>query len=338
MENFRNIIVIGASAGGISAVTKFVAGLSCDLNAAVLVVLHLSRRSNAGNITAAFQRHTSLVCAVATNDTEIQAGHLYLAPADHHLMVTGQGIQVNQGPLENKYRPSIDVLFRSAAVHFSNRVIGIILTGMLEDGTSGMSAVQRCGGICIVQDTAEAEYSDMPQSVLNLIRVDHQATLETMPDIICQLVNQPLPGKAEVPKELKIEAEMTEKMMSDINQLKKIADRSDFICPDCGGGLWMVRNDPMYRYRCHTGHVYTENMLYDQQAAGLEESIWVSLRMLEERRNLLMLMRSHSLQAGNQEMADANEQRADDIDRHIRRLKEFLAKLSEELGAPNISK
>jgi two-component system, chemotaxis family, protein-glutamate methylesterase/glutaminase len=332
MEDFRNIIVIGASAGGISAVAKVVEGLSNDINAAVLVVLHLSRSSNAGNIVRMFQKHTKLVCMVAEDNTVIRKGHLYLAPADHHLMITGERMRVKQGPVENKYRPSIDVLFRSAAVHFGNRVIGIILTGMLEDGTSGMSAIQRCGGICIVQDPAEAEYADMPRSVLNLLRVDHQAVLAEMPGIIYRLMDQPSPEARPVPRELQIEAELTEKMMSDINQLKKIADRSDFICPDCGGGLWAIKNDPTHRYRCHTGHVYTENMLFDQQGVGLEDSVYVSLRMLEERRNLLLLMRTHALERGDQELAAANEHRAGDINRHIIRLKELLSKLAGDLG------
>lgn len=334
MEKVKHIIVIGASAGGIAAVKQVVANLSGDIDAAVFVVLHLSRNSNAKNILAAFQKHTSLVCLVAEDETNIQRGHLYLAPADHHLMVNDEKILVNKGAHENRYRPSIDVLFRSAAVHSGNRTIGIILSGMLDDGTSGMSAIQKCGGTCIVQDPAEAEYGDMPKSVMNLIKVHYQATLMEIPVIVMQLLSQPPDAQQEIPRELMIEAELTKKMMSDVNRLKEIADRTDLICPECGGGLSAVKNDPAHRYRCYTGHVYTERLLYDEQFEGLEQSLWVSLRMLEERRNLLMLMSRHSQEAGNSDLANANEDRSKDIERHIGQLKKLLFSLSEDLGRP----
>lgn len=332
MKDFRNIIVIGASAGGIPAVNKIVAGLPENLDAAVFVVLHLSRKSNANVITAGFQKHTRLICTVASDRTEIRKGYLYLAPADHHMMLVGTEIRVNKGPHENRYRPSIDVLFRSAAVHFKSQVIAIVLTGMLDDGTSGMFAVQRCGGVCIVQDPKHAEYSDMPTSVLNVMQVDHKASLNELPFVIAEVMQQPLNEDRPVPAELKIEAELTEKMMSGINQLKGIAERSDFVCPDCGGGLWAVKNDPNHRYRCFTGHVYTERLLFDEQAVHLEESIWVSLRMMEERRNLLLLMGTRANEKENHEIALANQQRADHLNDHISRLKKFLSQLSEDLG------
>lgn len=332
MKDFKNMIVIGASAGGIAAMHKVLAGLSDQLDAVVLVVLHLGRQSNAKIIASGFQKHTTLICTVATDQAELRKGYLYLAPADHHMMVVGDKIRVNQGPHENRYRPSIDVLFRSAAVYFKSQVIAVVLTGMLDDGTSGMFAVQRCGGVCIVQDPKDSEYADMPTSVLNVMQVDHKASLREIPDVIDEVTQQPLPESRPVPVELKTEAELTERMMSGINQLKDIADRSDFVCPDCGGGLWAVKNDPNHRYRCYTGHVYTERMLYDEQAVRLEESIWVSLRMMEERRNMLLLMGTHADQKGNHEIDLANQDRAAHLNDHIKRLKEFLSKLTADLG------
>ena len=157
MDNFRNLIVIGASAGGMQAVQQLVAEFPAEMDAAVVVVLHLSSKSNPGRIAANFQKSSSLDCIEAYHGVPLQRGHLYVAPPDQQLMVRGRQLKLHQGPHENKYRPSIDVLFRSAAVHFRNRCIGIILTGLFEDGTSGMSAIKRCGGICIIQDPAEAE-------------------------------------------------------------------------------------------------------------------------------------------------------------------------------------
>jgi len=286
----KNIIVIGTSAGGISAVKKIVKGLDNMMDAAFFVVQHMARDSNAQLIIELFQKQTSLVCHVAADGMPIERGHLYLSPPNHHLILDKKQIVVTHGAHENKYRPSIDVLFRSAAVTFGNRVIGIILTGMLEDGTSGMSAIKRCGGICIVQDPDEAEYLSMPQSVLNNVAVDYQSNLVAIPERIREILEMPLPPEPGIPKELQIEADITRRMMSNIDDLKTIANRSDFVCPECGGGLWKVKNDPAHRYRCHTGHVYTEKLLQDNQRERLEESVWVSIRMLEEKVNLLKVM------------------------------------------------
>jgi two-component system, chemotaxis family, protein-glutamate methylesterase/glutaminase len=331
MEHSKHIIVIGASAGGMPAIKQLIAGVPHQADAIVFVVLHLSRNSNGHLIIQSFQKHTSLTCQVAVDGLAMNKGYLYLAPPDHHLMIKDGFMHVHQGPHENKYRPSIDVLFRSAAVGYGHSVIGIILTGLLDDGTSGMYAIKKSGGICIVQDPNDAEYGDMPQSVLNVVEVDFEASLLAIPAILMKLMAAPLPPKVPIPTELKIEAAITEKMMSDINDLKKIADHSDFVCPDCGGGLWAIKNDPTHRYRCHTGHVFTENVLHDQQSAHLEESIWVSIRLLEERRNLLLLMAKHAEEKGNHDLLASNVQRADETTKHIERLKKTLAILMEGL-------
>jgi two-component system chemotaxis response regulator CheB len=251
----RNLIVIGASAGGINAIQKVISGFSDQWDMAVVIVLHVPRRSNPDILISGFQRHTELHCQIAFDGAQLVRGNLYLAPPDHQLMVKNNTLLLTQGPHENRYRPSIDVLFRSAAVNYGHRSIGIILTGLLEDGTSGMSAIHRSGGICIIQDPREAEFSDMPSSVMHHIAVDYLDELENIPSIVRQLVESPLPPQKEIPSDLQVEAHITEKMMSHIDQLKEIADRSDFVCPDCGGGLWALKDDPNHRYRCHTGHV-----------------------------------------------------------------------------------
>ncbi|HEY0092641.1 MAG TPA: chemotaxis protein CheB, partial [Flavobacterium sp.] len=143
MQEIRNIIVIGASAGGIPAIKRMLSGLTGEMDIVVLVVLHMSRKSNSKIIVEGFQRNTSLACRVAEEGKVLKKGYLYLAPTDYHLMVKNNKLTISQGPHENKYRPSIDVMFRSVAVNYRNRVIGIILTGMLDDGTSGMVAVKK---------------------------------------------------------------------------------------------------------------------------------------------------------------------------------------------------
>lgn len=219
MNQIRNLIAIGASAGGIRAIIKVIEGFPENIDAAIMIVLHLSRKSSAEKIIEIFQRHTVLQCEVARDKMEIERGKIYLAQPEHHLLVHSHIMYINNGPEENKYRPSIDVLFRSVAVHFGNRAIGIILTGMLEDGSSGMFAIKSCGGLCLVQNPSEAEYSDMPENVLKRIEVDYMADLVEIPVIVQNILKTPLPAQTAIPNELKVEAEITEQLMSDINDV-----------------------------------------------------------------------------------------------------------------------
>jgi len=338
-SDIKNILVIGASAGGTSAISQLLSGLSPSMDIAVLVVLHVSRKSNPNIIGATFQKKTLLKCKVAQDGWPLQRGYAYIAPPEHQLMVKRNKLCLTQGTHENKYRPSIDVLFRSAAVNFGHRTIGVILTGLLEDGTSGMWAIKQCGGICIVQDPEEAQFSDMPRSVINKIKVDYIGTLEVIPDIIKLLSKKNLPEKIPVPHELRAEADITEKMMSDIIELRKIADHSDFTCPDCGGQLWKIKNDPTNRYRCHTGHVYGERLLAELQSKNIEESVWVAIRMLEEKQNLMLLMAKRNSDQEEPEAPSYHYKRIQDIELHIKHLKSLLMLLlpdmrrsDEELG------
>jgi two-component system chemotaxis response regulator CheB len=331
MDKLSYIIVIGASAGGIPAITAVCQGFPADLPAAVFVVLHMSSLSSGENLARIFQRHTYLKCKVAEDGGSIRPGHLYVAPSNHHLLL-GDGIMnLNQGTRENKYRPSIDVLFRSAAVAYRSRVIGVILTGLLEDGTSGMYAIKRCGGICVVQEPEEAQFPDMPQSVLNRLEVDYRLPVAGIPGRLAELAERPALTPPPVPRELAIEAKITANMTSTIDELKQIADKSDFICPDCGGGLYAVKNDPARRYRCYTGHVYTEHLLQNIQGLHLEESVWVSLRMLEERHNLLLRIADHAGREGLTAVSIGNKERALAMEKHIGQLKLLLSKLTEDL-------
>lgn len=327
INQVKNLIVVGASAGGIKAVTTLIEGIPESIDAAIMVVVHLSKNSNAANIAAIFQRKTALKCTVASNKMKIERGKIYIAPPGHQLLVSGESIILNQGATENRYNPSIDVLFRSAAVHCKNQTVGIILTGMLEDGTSGMYAIKSCGGICVVQDPSEAEYGDMPRNVIKKIEVDHVGSLMEIPQIIQDIVNNPLPTEVAVPNELLVEAGVTEKLIGSIDELKEIGDRSDFICPDCGGGLWEIKNDPTHRYRCHTGHVYSEKLLRELQNLKVEESVWVSIRMLNEKRNMLELLMKRHNSSGHGKVSPYRK-RIDEINEHIQRLKNLLMNLT----------
>ena len=293
MNQIRNLIAIGASAGGIRAIIKVIEGFPETIDAAIMIELHLSRKSSSQNIIEIFQRHTTLKCEVAQDMMEIEKGKIYLARPEHHLMVKNN------------------------------------LTGMLDDGNSGMYAIKSCGGLCLIQNPSQSEYSDMPLNVLRRMEVDYIADLVEIPIIVQDLLKKPLPSQIAIPNELKVEAEITEKLMSDINDLKKIAKQSDFVCPDCGGGLWQIKNDPTHRYRCYTGHVYTEKLLQYLQDLKIEESIWIAIRMIEEKRNMLQLLVSRRNGAtGNQTIFSLNKRIAE-IGEHIQRLKTLVIKLSD---------
>jgi two-component system chemotaxis response regulator CheB len=330
MHALRSVIVVGASAGGLKAVTQLVSTIPPNLDTAIFVVLHVARSSFGPTLVRHIQNVTSYECVLAADGLAIEKGHLYMALPDHHLLIKPNVMLVTKGAHENRWRPSIDVLFRSAAANFNSRAIGIILTGMLDDGTSGMGAIKSSGGVCIVQEPDEAEFEDMPQNVLNNVDVDYRLPIADMGYVLQDLLSKPQRPEAIVPQEIKVEAGITERMGSSMEDLEKLGDRSNYSCPDCGGGLWEIKNDVIPRYRCYTGHVYTEKILLEKHAEGLEESLWVSIRMLEERKNLLLMMAHRSSKAGDTNLENENHKRADTIGVHIERLKKLMITLEEE--------
>ncbi|MDB5131310.1 MAG: Protein-glutamate methylesterase [Mucilaginibacter sp.] len=333
MDELKKIVVIGASAGGYHAIADVVAALPADPEIAVFAVLHMSKDSAAAVVLHHLQLRTSLACKIAADNEPIKGGHLYLAPPDHHLMVKKGLMRVHNGPRENRWRPSIDVLFRSAAAAYGSQVIGIILSGLLDDGTSGMSAIKRSGGICIVQEPKEALFPDMPTNVLNTVDVDYRVPLADIGYIITDHLSKPPARMLPVPEDVRIEAEITERMVSSMDELKKIGTHSNFSCPDCGGGLWKMSSDGVHRYRCYTGHVYTERLLNDKQREELEASLWVSIRILEERKNLLTIMAGHELEAGHTPESVETKKRAGEVDVHINRLKSVLHAMDKPASA-----
>jgi two-component system, chemotaxis family, protein-glutamate methylesterase/glutaminase len=330
MANPDRIIVIGASAGGYQPVVELISKLPAEINAAVFVVLHMTRLSLGNMFLQRIQEKTKLTCVIPKDQTEIKRGHVYIAAPDFHMMVKDTSISISKGPYENRWRPSIDALLRSAAASHTNKVIGVILSGLLDDGTSGMAAIKRTGGITIVQEPKEAEFSDMPNNVINNVEVDYRVTLADIPYVIADLLAQSsLPEEKEIPLDVKIEAEIAERALINIDNLKEIAEQSLFVCPDCGGGLWAIKGDNVHRYRCHTGHVYTEKILLEKQGEALEESLWISIRMLEERRNLLMTVAEHERERFPQEAVDKHV-RSEELRTHIERLKNMLSLISAE--------
>lgn len=319
----NNVIVIGASAGGINAVSRLVAGFDKDFDAAVFIVIHVSANSLTEVILSQIQKQTFLKCVIPKDGEKIINKVIYLAPADHHMMIDKHKILIRKGAYDNHWRPSIDVLFRSAAAAYDSCVTGIILTGLLDDGTSGMSAIKRSGGRCIVQDPQEADFPDMPKSVLHSIDVDYKVPINEMAYILSDLFSRKDAEIGAVPEDVKLEAEITMRMSSSVKELGKLGPVSMITCPDCGGILVKVENDQISRYRCYTGHTYTEKTLEFEKVKRLEESIWVAIRMMEERKNLMESMEGLNGTQKNERIGQMNI--------HVNRLKTMLRDLNKNL-------
>jgi two-component system chemotaxis response regulator CheB len=318
------LIVVGASAGGIPALVRLVAQLPRQLPAAVLVVQHLAAESRGDFIVERLASHTALRCVLATDQAPLEAGTLYLAPPDRHLLAKEDRVLVTKGPRENHYRPAVDALFRSAAVAYGPNVVGVVLTGMLHDGTAGLDFVKRCGGVAVVQDPADAEFSSMPESALSAVEIDYVAPLDQLGELLLRLVGLPpaaLPGHTFIPPDLKLEATIAERHMGTVEQVSQLGHQVPLTCPDCGGSLWEVEHGNVQRFRCHTGHAFTATHLAESSRQALEETLWVALRMMEERKILLSSMAAHE---GSEWQARHTAERLDDIKGHINRLREFM--------------
>jgi two-component system chemotaxis response regulator CheB len=316
------LIVIGTSAGGMPALTQLVAQLPAALPAAVLVVQHLAPESSGEALVNRLNRNTELYCQVATDQAPLGAGQLYLAPPDHHLLVRNHRLLVANGPRENGFRPAADTLFRSAAVAYGSQVIGVVLTGMLHDGTAGLEYVKRCGGTAVVQDPSDAEFASMPESALRNVDIDYSVPLADMGALLVELTQRPASRHQaiKIPEDLQTEAAIAERVVGTTEEVQDIGRQVPLTCPDCGGSLWEMSAGNVLRYRCHTGHAFTAEALLEAEQESLEETLWVAIRMMEERKNLLTSMASR----GTGLWSVQQEERVDELKQHINRLREFL--------------
>jgi two-component system chemotaxis response regulator CheB len=325
MATGKFIIVIGASAGGTVILPDLLEQLTDKMDISVFLVIHLSKRSIGDLLVSRLQKCTPLTCKIPDHDERIERKHVYIAPPDHHLIVKKNKILVGNGPMENRYRPSIDALFRSAAVAFGPRVLGIILSGMLEDGTSGMLAIKKAGGLCMIQEPDEAKYPDMPKAVLSALKPDYILPVPKMGEAIREIMRTRKPsGDFQVPKEVLREAEIAERVHVGIDQVQDLGANSSYSCPDCGGGLWEIKENGVRRYRCHVGHAFTEDGLLSSMENSTETALWTALRIIEERKNLLRRIADKEKNEGGKNTVAAHNKRAEELELQIRNLKRVL--------------
>ena len=318
----RDVVVIGASMGGVAALGNLLSELPADFPARICVVQHISP-SASGQIAAVLGRNCALEVVMAQNGMPFEAGRVYVAPPDLHLLAKQDGLKVVRGPRENRVRPAIDPLFRSAAVSFGSRTIALLLTGLQDDGASGLAAVARCGGVTIVQSPEDAAFPEMPESALRALTPEHCVALSEMPALLYKLVGQVVKPGPSIPREVELEVQIAERVMSDIPREERIGEQVALGCPACGGPLWEMNDESVKRYRCHVGHGYTATSLLADQADAVEKALWLALRTLEERGNMLSRMAESEKGKGREHTPGSYQERAREARTHadsIRRL------------------
>jgi two-component system chemotaxis response regulator CheB len=310
----NRIIVIGASAGGVEALQTLVASLPSNFPAAVLVVRHIGPRTC--SLPIVLSRYARLPVRHAVDGELVTQPAILVAPPDRHLMLRDRDplqLTLSRGARENYTRPAIDPLFRSAAEIYGPRVIGVLLTGYLDDGAAGLKAIKACGGIAIAQDPNDAYAPDMPANALLQVAVDYTLPLEAIGQVLTQLASAPPADQDEappVPEWVRVENRYAcgESGMQD---LEKLGTPSTYTCPECSGTLWELKDGEPQRFRCHTGHSFTAAVLSELQGKAGEEAIWAAIRALQEKERMGRSLAARSLTQGLDSAAREHLRRAE---------------------------
>lgn len=311
-------ILIGASSGGVPALLELAAQLPADINAVVGVVLHVgNQRSILPELLSARSRWRAMH---PVDGEPLAPGAMYVAPPDHHLLFTADAVRLSRGPRENHARPAVDPLLRSAALHWSERAIGVVLTGELDDGAAGLAAIKACGGVAIVQDPATAFEPGMPASALANVAVHHCLPLAEIPSTLARLVNgdRTPPSVPPAPHVQREHAVFEGRQL--MENLSALGALSALTCPECGGGLWEMKEAKPLRYRCHTGHAFTARSLDNAQAGAAEYALWAGVRALHEREMLLRRLATVAQATGDTAQAEIGRREADRVRAQAERL------------------
>ena len=280
----RDLVVLGASAGGLEALRVIVASLPADFPAAICVVVHTAPDSP-GVIGGILRRAGNLEAVMVRSRQRLDPGTIYVACPDHHIVVEPSKVLATRGPRENRFRPAVDPLFRSAAQAYGPRVIGVILSGGLDDGTAGLWAVKRMGGIAVVQEPADALVASMPASALQHVQVDHRLPVAQIAALLDRLTREDIAeaGGYVMPESTRIEVDIAAANSPLDAGVRTLGEPSTYACPECHGVLLSLREAERVRFRCHTGHAYTAESLIAEMDDAIEHSLIVSMRALQEK-------------------------------------------------------
>jgi two-component system chemotaxis response regulator CheB len=342
----RDILAIGTSAGGVEALLFLARSLPREFPAAVLITIHLP--SHPSSSLDSILSHSGRLPAQFVKDGDrLQQGRIHIAPPDRHLLIDDADcVLLGRGARENNSRPAIDPMLRSVAACCGARTVGVVLTGTMSDGASGLWALDQCGGLTVVQDPSDAAFPDMPMNALNRLKPDHVVTLADMPQLLTSLASQPAGVPMPVPESVRFEIEIAKgqrstidnNMGSAIDHMDRLGRRSPLACPDCHGVMWEIDEGDLIRYRCHVGHTYTAELMSVALDENLRRALGSALRALEERRQLARKLEEQA-ERNDQPMLAATwsrrarefEEELDVIRSGVRRLDDIAA--SAELKA-----
>lgn len=321
-----SLVVIGGSAGGIQALVEVVRALPSDLPAAVAVVIHTNSRAPAV-LPAILARSSSLPVSYVESTQSLQPGTIVVAPPDRHLVITGSHVGLGDGPHENGHRPSIDVLFRSAAVSLGNEVTAVVLSGVLDDGAAGLHAVAAQGGRTAVQDPSDALYQAMPANALHRVPDSAVAPADQLGRVISDLVSAP-PGSPpeDVLTTMQIETAfaLMDGSVPPHDPARRPGAPSAFACPDCHGVLWGIEEGQAVRYRCRVGHAWSAESLAEKQDTAVESALYIAMRTLEERAELAAQMHDAAQRDGRSRSAAQFAHRAEEARAQARAIQALL--------------
>jgi two-component system chemotaxis response regulator CheB len=325
MAGGRDIVVIGGSAGSIEAVTEVVRGLPADFPAAVFVVVHFPG-SVSSTLPRILSRAGPLPARHARDGEPIESGRIYVAPPDCHLLLTDGHIRLTKGPKENGHRPAIDPLFRTAAHSYGPRVVGVVLSGNLNDGTAGLLTIKQREGIAIVQLLETALYQGMPRSAIDHVAVDHVLSPSEIPLLLSDLAQEPVFHLEVVPMSVEPPADQEADEFALADRHKNPGVPSTMTCPECHGTLWEAKDDELVRFRCRVGHAYSDEALLVHQGEQLEAALWTALRALEEHTALARRLAARANSRGHSHSASSFTEQAVDAEHHASVIRTVLDK------------
>ena len=252
------------------------------------------------------ERGGPLPATNARDGEVIRPGRIYVAPPDRHLVIENGRTRLTRGPKENRFRPAIDPLFRSAAYAYGPRVIGVVLSGGLDDGTAGLWAIKNRGGVAVVQDPLDAIHPSMPQNAIRHVAVDHIVPTRAMGSLLADLaqIEAVEEGAAPTSENLEIETRIVMEEHALDAGVTQLGMPSSFTCPDCHGTLLQINTGSLLRFRCHTGHAFSINSLFAQVGESIEEALWSAIRATEERVMLLQHVAQHTRDSGDADTAE----------------------------------
>jgi len=327
------VIAIGGSAGSIDAIKALCGSLSADIPAAICIVVHVGARGR-NLIAGIFGAKCALPVTTAVDGQRLEHGRIYVAAADHHLLVMDHTIRLGRGPRENLARPAIDPLLRSAGLSCGSRAIGVVLTGMLNDGASGLADLKRCGGVTVVQNPIEAREREMPLAALAASDVDYQTPIGELGALLKTLASEPRDRAPAPPDDIRLEVDIALGRPSGTDLMSELAQPVALSCPDCGGVLSQMRRGPPLRFRCQVGHGYTAEALSIRQEDSVDEAMRVALRIVEERAVLTKKMADEARRGGLRLSADSYESTSRQSRRHVETLREALRSGERTEAAP----